>query len=140
MTRSTATFAALTLAAVATLTACSAEAASESKPESKPTPSSSSPSAKSSPSSDLPKSRIPPKPTGAARAAYLDAIGKVDRTLIVDADKAIDAGRNQCNALDGGARNVDYFAAQRFGNDAHPLTDAQGKLLNAALRATLCPK
>lgn len=83
---------------------------------------------------------IPPKPTGAKRTAYLAAIKAVDPTLVADPDKAIDAGRNQCQQLNVGMTNPDHAAAQRFGNDAHPLTDAQGKALNAALRATLCPK
>jgi hypothetical protein len=83
---------------------------------------------------------IPPKPTGAKRTAYLAAIKAVDPYLVKDPDKAIDHGRNQCSALHGGAANPDHFAAQRFGDDTHPLTDAQGKALNAALRATLCPK
>jgi hypothetical protein len=42
--------------------------------------------------------------------------------------------------LNGGVKDPDHLAAERFGNDAHPLTDTQGKALNAALRATLCPK
>ncbi|MFE9340854.1 hypothetical protein [Streptomyces sp. NPDC007063] len=83
---------------------------------------------------------IPPKPTGADRAAYLRAIAAVDPALTAEPDKAIDAGRNQCAALGGGASNTDHFAAERFGNDAHPLTDAEGAELNEALRGTLCPK
>ncbi|WP_405712770.1 MULTISPECIES: hypothetical protein [unclassified Streptomyces] len=84
-------------------------------------------------------SGIPPAPTGNDRDAYLDAIAAVDPQIIVDEEKAIDAGRNQCSSLAGGGAKVDRLAAQRFGNDARPLTDAQGKALNAALRKTLCP-
>ncbi|MFF4672300.1 hypothetical protein ACFY1C_20985 [Streptomyces sp. NPDC001279] len=83
---------------------------------------------------------IPPEPTGDARDAYLDAIAAVDPQIIVDEQKAIDAGRNQCSSLAKPNGKIDWLAAQRFGNDAHPLTDAQGKALNAALRKTLCPK
>ncbi|MFF2014016.1 hypothetical protein ACFVWY_33825 [Streptomyces sp. NPDC058195] len=83
---------------------------------------------------------IPPAPTGDARDAYLDAIAAVDPQIIADEEKAIDAGRNQCASLKGGGKKLDWAAAQRFGNDARPLTDEQGKALNAALRATLCPK
>lgn len=83
---------------------------------------------------------IPPKPVGAKRTAYLAAIKAIDPALVADPDKAIDAGRNQCMQLHGGVKNEDHIAAERFGNDAHPLTDAQGKALNTALRATLCPK
>lgn len=83
---------------------------------------------------------IPPKPVGAKRTAYLAAIKAVDPTLVGDPDKAISHGRDQCMQLNGGVKNPDHLAAERFGNDAHPLTDDQGKALNAALRATLCPK
>ncbi|MFE4797175.1 hypothetical protein ACFRFL_19190 [Streptomyces sp. NPDC056708] len=82
---------------------------------------------------------IPPAPTGADRAAYLAAIKKVDSRIVEDEEKAIDARRNQRSSLAGGDDKVDWLAAQRFGNDARPLTDAQGKQLNAAPRGTLCP-
>lgn len=82
---------------------------------------------------------IPPAPTGPARAAYLAAIKKVDPRIVEDEEKAIDAGRNQCSSLAKPNDKADWLAAQRFGNDARPLTDAQGKALNAALRKTLCP-
>ncbi|MGW1433308.1 hypothetical protein ACWD6K_32400 [Streptomyces sp. NPDC002431] len=80
---------------------------------------------------------IPAAPTGDARDAYLDAIAAVDPQLVVDEERAIDAGRNQCSSIT--SPKADALAAQRFGTDARPLTDAQGKRLNAALRATLCP-
>jgi hypothetical protein len=83
---------------------------------------------------------IPPKPSGAKRAAYLAAIKAVDPYLVADPDKAISHGRDQCMQPNGGVKDPDHLAAERFGNDAHPLTDTQGKALNAALRATLCPK
>ncbi|WP_424862115.1 hypothetical protein [Streptomyces sp. MMS24-I29] len=83
---------------------------------------------------------IPPEPTGDARDAYLDAIAAVDPQIIVDEQKAIDAGRNQCASLRGNSKKPDWAAAQRFGNDTRPLTDEQGKQLNEALRKTLCPK
>ncbi|MFL0393933.1 MULTISPECIES: DUF732 domain-containing protein [Streptomyces] len=108
--------------------------------DSKPRPSASATADKDSQADTERSHGIPPEPTGADRTAYLDAIAAVDPTLTAEPDKAIDAGRNQCSALDGGAQRLDYLAAQRFGNDAHPLTDAQGAELNAALRKTLCPK
>ncbi|MFE7469473.1 hypothetical protein ACFU6R_35970 [Streptomyces sp. NPDC057499] len=80
---------------------------------------------------------IPSAPTGDARDAYLDAIAAVDPQLVVDEERAIDAGRNQCSSI--ASPKADSLAAQRFGTDARPLTDAQGKRLNAALRETLCP-
>ncbi|MFJ5721089.1 hypothetical protein [Streptomyces sp. NPDC093149] len=83
---------------------------------------------------------IPDAPIGADREVYLRAIRAVDPRIVEDEEKAIDAGRNQCSSLAGGGDKVDRLAAQRFGNDARPLTDAQGKQLNAALRGTLCPE
>ncbi|MFC9619522.1 hypothetical protein ACFTXM_05865 [Streptomyces sp. NPDC056930] len=83
---------------------------------------------------------IPPAPTGADRAAYLAAIKAVDPRIVEDEEKAIDAGRNQCASLANPNDKDNWAAAQRFGNDTRPLTDAQGKQLNEALRKTLCPK
>ncbi|MFD3790792.1 hypothetical protein [Streptomyces cyaneofuscatus] len=82
---------------------------------------------------------IPDAPTGAALDAYLAAIRDVDPKIVQDEEKAIDAGRNQCASLANPNDKIDWLAAQRFGNDARPLTDEQGKHLNTALRATLCP-
>ncbi|MFE2021528.1 hypothetical protein ACFW9O_26155 [Streptomyces sp. NPDC059499] len=83
---------------------------------------------------------IPPEPTGAERSAVLAAIHDVNGNLIHDEDKAIDAARNQCAALDGGATNPDHTAAQRFSYDGITLTDDDGKHINFGLRKTLCPK
>ncbi|MFJ2909370.1 hypothetical protein ACIO8F_08030 [Streptomyces sp. NPDC087228] len=119
-------------AALLALTACSAE--DDAKPAA---PKSSAPAVDHSAAEKA--AGIPPAPTGDNRDAYLDAIAAVDPQIIVDEQKAIDAGRNQCSSLAKPNDKVDWLAAQRFGNDAHPLTDAQGKALNAALRKTLCP-
>ncbi|MFB8038985.1 hypothetical protein ACFC5Z_40040 [Streptomyces sp. NPDC056004] len=126
--------AAVLLAATAllALTACSAEEKDVTKPAPKETTVDHSAAERAA--------GIPPAPTGNDRDAYLDAIAAVDPQLIVDEQKAIDAGRNQCSSLATPNDKTDWAAAQRFGNDAHPLTDAQGKQLNAALRKTLCPK
>ncbi|MGA5424537.1 DUF732 domain-containing protein [Streptomyces lavendulocolor] len=119
------------LAALA-LTAC--EAADE--PEAKPK---ASPPATAAASSAPADTGIPPEPTGPDRQKYLQALTAIDPALVTDEDKAIDAGRNQCSALHGGAARPDWLAAQRFGNDARPVTEATGKRINAALRGTLCP-
>lgn len=130
-------------AALLALTACSPEEA-----QTAPAPEPSAPTAQEQPaedadtgkSSDAEKSAgIPDAPTGADRAAYLAAIKAVDPSIVKDEEKAIDAGRNQCSHLAAPNDKSDWLAAQRFGNDARPLTDAQGKQLNAALRKILCP-
>ncbi|MFE6041023.1 hypothetical protein [Streptomyces sp. NPDC056452] len=83
---------------------------------------------------------LPPEPTGADRDAVLKAVQDVHGTLIHDEDKAIDAARNQCAALDGGATNPDHSAAQRFSYDGVTLTDDDGRHINIGLRKTLCPE
>ncbi|MGW1151984.1 hypothetical protein ACWD45_11985 [Streptomyces rubiginosohelvolus] len=143
MRRTTALPAALLAAALLALTACSPE-----DDKAAPAPAASTPAAQEQPADDADSGEssdaeraagIPDAPTGADRAAYLAAIKAVDPRIVEDEEKAIDAGRNQCSSLTGGGDKVDWLAAQRFGNDARPLTDAQGAQLNAALRATLCP-
>ncbi|WP_405195165.1 hypothetical protein [Streptomyces anulatus] len=146
MRRTTALPAALLAAALLALTACSTE--EESGDKNVPTAKTSAPAAKEQPaddadsgeSSDAEKAAgIPDAPTGAALDAYLAAIRDVDPKIVQDEEKSIDAGRNQCASLANPNDKIDWLAAQRFGNDTLPLTDAQGKQLNAALRATLCP-
>ncbi|MEU9090985.1 hypothetical protein [Streptomyces sp. NPDC048428] len=83
---------------------------------------------------------IPPEPTGAERSAVLEAIHDVNGNLTHDEDKAIDAARNQCSALEGGATNPDHVAAQRFSYDGVTLTDDDGSHINFGLRRTLCPE
>ncbi|WP_430479320.1 hypothetical protein ACQZM9_21820 [Streptomyces sp. P11-1] len=138
MRRTTSALLAASAAALLALTACSAEdeptasAPATSAPAAAPTEDGESSTAEKA-------AGIPDAPTGAERTAYLAAIKAVDPRIVEDPEKAIDAGRNQCASLAGGGDKVDWAAAQRFGNDTQPLTDAQGKQLNEALRKTLCP-
>ncbi|WP_164711302.1 hypothetical protein [Streptomyces microflavus] len=142
--RTTVLPAALLAAALLALTACSTEpepyAPAAGPATSAPAAEEPAEEADSGESSDAEKAAgIPDAPTGAALDAYLAAIRDVDPAIVEDEEKAIDAGRNQCSHLAAPNDKSDWLAAQRFGNDARPLTDAQGKALNAALRATLCP-
>ncbi|MGQ4514233.1 hypothetical protein [Streptomyces sp. DW26H14] len=123
---------------LAGLTACGSDNSSDAKPSPAPTTASAEPSVDTS--SINASLGIPPAPTGAKRAAYLAAIKAVDPALVQKPDRAIDNGRNQCQALDNGTSGTDHAAAERFGTDTHPITDTQGKALNAVLRLTLCPK
>ncbi|MFE3324040.1 hypothetical protein [Streptomyces sp. NPDC059176] len=91
------------------------------------------------PSSARAAAGIPAEPTGPDRQKYLQALSAIDPALVTDEDKAVDAGRNQCRSLHGGGADPDRTAAQRFGNDARPVTEATGKRINSALRRTLCP-
>lgn len=83
---------------------------------------------------------IPPEPTGVEREAYLAALKAIDPKLVADEDKAIDAGRNQCSSLDGGAKDPDNTAAQRFSMGGNTVDEVEAKAINTALRATLCPE
>jgi hypothetical protein len=125
------TAAAVAAAALLTLAACSSNSDDKAAPSTTPSVDVSSIQANLG---------FPPEPTGAKRTAYLAAIKAVDPYLITNPDKAITHGRDQCQSMDSGATNPHHSAAERFGNDMHPLTDAQGKAIDAALRLTLCPK
>ncbi|MFD7439447.1 hypothetical protein [Streptomyces sp. NPDC059861] len=122
-----------------TVVGCSSDTASDAKADtSKSTPSEASTAADNSGAAkDV---GMPPEPTGAERDAVLAAIRDVNGNLIRDEDKAIDAARNQCVSLDGGATNPDHSAAQRFSYDGVTLTDDDGSHINFGLRKTLCPE
>jgi hypothetical protein len=123
--------AAIAAAALLTLTACNSDDNKSSAPSSTPTVDMSSAAAAAG---------IPPKPDAAKQAVLIAALKAVDPTLADDPGKTTDAARNQCSTLNGGGDPSGHTAAQRFGNDTHPLTDAQGMAINAALQIALCPK
>ncbi|MCX2184067.1 hypothetical protein KV205_26550 [Streptomyces sp. SKN60] len=101
---------------------------------------SSAPTPSSTPAQDSTKDAgLPPEPTGAERDAVLAALFDVDAGLVHDEDKAVDAARKQCAALDSGVANPDHAAAQQFSYDGNKLTDDAGKHINIGLRKTLCP-
>jgi hypothetical protein len=79
---------------------------------------------------------IPPKPTGQERQDLLDALAAAAPDVVRDEDKAIDAARNQCSAINGGAQRLDWSAAQRFTYKDVFTTEAQGKKINDALKAS----
>ncbi|MFE5239949.1 MULTISPECIES: hypothetical protein [unclassified Streptomyces] len=122
-----------------TVVGCSSGNSSDSKPD---TIDVTSPeSSKSADSGDAAEGAgLPDEPTGDKRSAVLAAILDVNGNLIRDEDKAIDAARNQCAALDGGAADPNHSAAQRFSYDGVTLTDDDGSHINIGLRKTLCPE
>ncbi|WP_405827938.1 hypothetical protein [Streptomyces sp. NBC_01176] len=79
---------------------------------------------------------IPPRPTGAARARLLRALAAAAPAASRYEDEAIDAARNQCSAINGGAQRLDHLASQRFTYKDATTTEAQGKQINQALKAT----
>ncbi|MFD6247509.1 hypothetical protein [Streptomyces roseolus] len=85
------------------------------------------------------KAGLPPDPTDARRDTVTAAIRDIDGGLIHDEEKAIDAARDQCAALDGDGAGRDRSAAQRFSYDGVTLTDDDGGHLDTGLRRTLRP-
>ncbi|MEU9239094.1 hypothetical protein [Streptomyces shenzhenensis] len=77
---------------------------------------------------------IPPEPTAAKRAELLRALAAANPDIVKYEDKAIDAARNQCSAINGGGARLDYLAAQRFTYKDVTTSEAQGKQINAALK------
>lgn len=77
---------------------------------------------------------IPPKPTGVKRAELLRALAAANPDIVKYEDKAIDAARNQCSAINGGANKPDWNASQRFSYKDVTTSEAQGKQINEALK------
>ncbi|MFJ8054943.1 hypothetical protein [Streptomyces sp. NPDC096142] len=78
---------------------------------------------------------IPPEPTGAKRAELLRALSAANPDTVKYEDKAIDAARNQCSALNGtGVSRIDWLASRRFTYKDVTTTEAQGRQINAALK------
>ncbi|MEW2351449.1 hypothetical protein AB0904_27750 [Streptomyces sp. NPDC006684] len=121
--------AAVLITACAALTACSSDSDTDSKP---------TPAASTDMSSAEAAAGIPPEPTGADRKALLLALRAVAPKAVDRAheDKAIDAARNQCAAINGGAERLDSTAAARFSYDGVTTSEAQGKAITEALKAS----
>ncbi|MET7493437.1 hypothetical protein [Streptomyces sp900116325] len=134
-----ATIAAVAAVLAVTLVGCSSDDSGDSKADATRSGTPEAPSAADN-SDAAEAAGIPVEPTGTKRTAVLGAIFDVNAKLTADEDKAINAARNQCSALDGGATNPDHSAAQRFSYNGVTLTDDDGAHINIGLRKTLCPK
>ncbi|MGW5673951.1 hypothetical protein ACWEV4_02465 [Streptomyces sp. NPDC003860] len=133
--RSTAT--ALTaLALAATLSACSSDDDDSAKKSTPSTPTAAASASASNTADTQRSSGIPPKPTGPERAALLAAIKAVAPDAAAHEEKAIDAARNQCQAINSGGAKLDWSASQRFSYKDVTTTEAQGKAINQALKAS----
>ncbi|MFF4534638.1 hypothetical protein [Streptomyces aureus] len=128
-TRTTIMAIAITLTAV--LAGCSSSDDTDAKPSPKPSKSS-APSADASAPEKA--AGIPAEPTGAKRAELLRALAAANPGIVKYEDKAIDAARNQCSAINGGGRKLDWTASQRFTYKDVTTTEAQGKQINEALK------
>jgi hypothetical protein len=125
------TIAAITAALAVTLVGCSSDDSSDTKADA--TKSSAPAATKSTDNSDAEKAAgIPPKPNAADRAELLRALAAANPDIVKYEDKAIDAARNQCSALD--SDKADWAASQRFTYKDVTTTEAQGKQINEALK------
>lgn len=125
------TTAAITAALAITLVGCSSS--DDTDADSKATPSA-EPSVNISAAEKA--AGIPPEPTGAARENLLKALAAVNPAIVTHEDKAIDAARNQCSAINSGSNKADWAASQRFTYKDVTTTEAQGKQINDALKAS----
>ncbi|MET7736545.1 hypothetical protein ABZT02_35100 [Streptomyces sp. NPDC005402] len=125
------TIAAITAALAVTLVGCNSSD-DDSKPKAEATKSSSQPSVDVSAAEKA--AGIPAEPNGAKRAELLRALAAANPDIVKYEDKAIDAARNQCSALNGGGSKVDWTASQRFTYKDVTTTEAQGKQINEALK------
>lgn len=125
------TVAAITAALAVTLVGCNSSD-DDSKPKAEATKSSSQPSVDVGAAEKA--AGIPPEPTAAKRAELLRALAAANPDIVKYEDKAIDAARNQCSALNGGGSKVDWTASQRFTYKGVTTTEAQGKQINEALK------
>lgn len=116
------------------LTACSSSTGTDQE-GSKPSKTSSSKELTEEEKEDaLAAAGFPKEPVGAARAELLRALAAANPDIVMYEDKAVDAARNQCSAINGGAGNLDFLASQRFSYKDVTTTEAQGKQINAALK------
>ncbi|MFE1586978.1 hypothetical protein ACFW6Q_14950 [Streptomyces sp. NPDC058737] len=129
----TATAAALTAATLLTLTACSSS--SDDETDAKPKASASELTQKQK--DDISAAAgMPPRPTGEKRQQLLDALAKVVPDAVRYEDKAVDAARNQCSAINGeGVNRIGWLASQRFTYKDVTTTEAQGKQINDTLKS-----
>ncbi|MFI0897113.1 hypothetical protein [Streptomyces sp. NPDC020983] len=135
--------AAVAAAALLSLTACSSDdkdsgTGSPSTTPATTAPPTASPSPSGTPGDSTGGAGLPGAPDAATQDLVVSSLKKIDPALADDPDRTIDSARTQCRTLSGNGDRSGHEAAQRFGSPGHPLTDAQGTAINAALSALLC--
>lgn len=129
------TAAAVCAAALLALTACSSSSDDSAKNDAKPKPSATAHELTQQQKDDISRAAgMPPRPTGAKRQQLLDALKQAAPDVVRYEDKAADAARNQCSAINGKAKRLDWLASQRFTYKDVTTTEAQGKQINEALK------
>ncbi|MEU1620837.1 hypothetical protein ABZ479_26470 [Streptomyces sp. NPDC005722] len=83
----------------------------------------------------LTASGIPSAPTGAERTALIAALQAINPDFAKDPDKAVEAARQQCAAINSNDPQADAEASRRFTYHGNELTEAQGKAINDALKS-----
>ncbi|MFD4631224.1 hypothetical protein ACFVYR_18490 [Streptomyces sp. NPDC058284] len=131
-----ATTAALLLTAAFALTACSSsDDTADDAPKAKPSGTASELTQEQK--DDAARSAgLPPKPGAAERAKLIRALQAAAPDVVRYEDKAVDAARNQCMAINGKAKRLNWLASQRFTYKDVTTTEEQGTKINDALRAT----
>ncbi|MFG2307653.1 hypothetical protein ACGFS9_03020 [Streptomyces sp. NPDC048566] len=140
----TRTITAVTLAslALASLTACESEEKNAVDSKSQPPSISASDKAKAREAAGL-----PPEPTAATRAAFLDALNAIDSRIIKPGkeDQAVDRGINQCSSIKATPDDTDKLAqlaldrftvTTRLPDISNPAT---GTKIVEAVHKHLCP-
>ncbi|MFI0530303.1 hypothetical protein ACH3XX_09665 [Streptomyces scabiei] len=132
-------YTAVTVAVLAcALTACSTGSGKQSSPQA-------TPSAKASAEKEVTQKQkddaakaagIPPEPAGQERQDLLDTLAGAAPDVVRYEDKAVDAARNQCSAINGGAQRLDWSASMRFSYKDVITTEQQGAKINAALKSS----
>ncbi|APY88183.1 hypothetical protein DCW30_05810 [Streptomyces alfalfae] len=130
------TTAALLLSAALALTACSSgDDKADSEPQTKPSPT--APELTQKQKDEAARSAgLPPKPDAAEQAKLIRALQAAAPDVVRYEDKAVDASRNQCMAINGKAKRLDWLASQRFTYKDVTTTEEQGAKINEALKAT----
>ncbi|MEU5777859.1 hypothetical protein ABZ819_31730 [Streptomyces venezuelae] len=124
----------LLLACAFALTACSSSD-DKTDAEPKPKPSAAEPTQKQK--DDAVRSAgLPPKPDAAEQAKLIRALQAAAPNVVRYEDRAVDASRNQCMAINGKAKRLNWLASQRFTYKDVTTTEGQGAKINEALRAT----
>ncbi|MYX36009.1 MULTISPECIES: hypothetical protein [unclassified Streptomyces] len=96
--------------------------------------SSQSPVARTDQDKTLPDAGMPSALTDAERVTLIAALQAINPDFAKDPDKAIDAARQQCSAINSNSAQADAEAAKRFTYHGNELTEAQGKAINDALK------
>ncbi|MEU8687306.1 DUF732 domain-containing protein [Streptomyces sp. NPDC048665] len=82
---------------------------------------------------------LPPEPTGEVRERYISAmLGARPAFLGTTPEQVIQWGREHCASL--GGQDEIAAAKRRFASPHNPVTTDQARMINAAVRAYICPQ